>query len=879
VTASPDRLAAALADRYRIERELGQGGMATVYLAQDLKHDRKVAIKVLRPELAAVIGAERFLAEIKTTANLQHPHVLPLHDSGEVNGTVFYVMPYVEGESLRDRLVREKQLPVADAVRIAVEVASALQYAHGHGVIHRDIKPENILLHGGHAMVADFGIALAATSAGSRMTETGMSLGTPTYMSPEQAMGDRTLDARSDVYALGCVLYEMLVGEPPFTGPTAQAIVAKVMTEKPAPPSRIRDTVPEYLDDAVVIALAKLPADRFASAADFSAMLTGGAGTGATRRTSGTTRPGPRTSSRLPVAALAAATVGFAALAGWAMTRDPTGDRDIGLPPTAPITASGGFALAPDGSFIVYPVAQGDASQLWYRPLKGEREARPIPGTDGAYGTPYISPDGERVAFASAGRLRVVSTAGGPVTDISSIDTPVGGGWSTGGMLFLSDNDGRVFRWVDPSAGPGRTLSVSYCVLPREFRDGQVLCGGGAEKLGSVLDTANPRVKRYWRRSRQAGAVDSSYLAGSDFRMVDGRYLVYLSLDGTLMATRVEHPDSLTVGRSVPLVTGIRRQAYSGAGAYQITPSGMLVYAPGVNGDVGQLVRLGRDGRTAPLKVPQAAHLRFTPSPDGDRIASVVEGVEQQELHIYHLVTGASETIDEGFFIGSPSWSPDGRRLAYRKDLSPLREGLYLRSLDVPGAPVELLAPPVPMVMQASSYLADDFLLVGSNEQGKGVMIINPVARTVDTLEIESFFVSISPDRRWIAWQAPGALGIQLQPWPALDRRYLVDANGFEPRWQSDGELVYQGPSPAGQQTATTLWRVRVAPSTGGSPVTPGVILHEDPRFRDTPGWSFSIAPGGDVIYLQAPGGGEAQYVRVVPDWVKQMKKTVDQAN
>ena len=215
------RLTAALSDRYRLERELGQGGMATVYLAQDLKHDRKVAVKVLRPELAAVIGAERFLAEIKTTANLQHPHILTLFDSGVVSvphldhregegpqSFLYYVMPFVEGESLRDRITREKQLPIDDALRIAREVADALQYAHGHGVIHRDIKPENILLHGGHALVADFGIALAASkTGGARMTETGMSLGTPHYMSPEQAMGERDLDARTDVYALGCVTY------------------------------------------------------------------------------------------------------------------------------------------------------------------------------------------------------------------------------------------------------------------------------------------------------------------------------------------------------------------------------------------------------------------------------------------------------------------------------------------------------------------------------------------------------------------------------------------------------------------------------------------------------------------------------------------------
>src|SRR6478735_6209321 len=223
--------------------------MATVYLAEDLKHRRNVAIKVLRPELAAVIGAERFLREIQTIATLQHPHILGLIDSGEVNGTAYYVMPFVDGESLRDRLRRETQLPVGDAVRLATEVAAALDYAHRHGVIHRDIKPENILLHDGRALVADFGIALAASKAGStRMTETGMSLGTPHYMSPEQAMGEREITARSDVYALGCVVYEMLCGEPPFSGPTAQAIVAKVLTEEPRPLRPRRHTIPANVE-------------------------------------------------------------------------------------------------------------------------------------------------------------------------------------------------------------------------------------------------------------------------------------------------------------------------------------------------------------------------------------------------------------------------------------------------------------------------------------------------------------------------------------------------------------------------------------------------------------------------------------------------------
>ena len=313
------RLTAALSDRYRIERELGQGGMATVYLAQDVRHNRRVAVKVLRPELAAVIGAERFLSEITTTANLQHPHILPLFDSGEADGFLFYVMPYVEGETVRDRISREKQLPVADAVRITIEVASALDYAHRQGVIHRDIKPENILLHDGSALVADFGIALAVSTAGTRMTETGMSLGTPHYMSPEQAMGEREITATSDVYALGCVLYEMLVGEPPFTGPTAQAIIARVVTEEPRSLTIQRKTIPENIEAAVEQALQKLPADRFASAAEFASALQGQGTVSMTRaRPRGPTAPQPRL--HIPIMAasgLALAALGLAG--GWAL--------------------------------------------------------------------------------------------------------------------------------------------------------------------------------------------------------------------------------------------------------------------------------------------------------------------------------------------------------------------------------------------------------------------------------------------------------------------------------------------------------------------------------------------------------------------------------
>jgi len=311
VTNPQRRLEAGLAGRYTIERELGQGGMAVVFLAHDLRHDRKVALKMLRPEISAEIGADRFLREIKLAAGLTHPHILPVYDSGEAEGLLFYVMPNMEGRSVRERLDREKQLPLEDALKITREVASALDYAHRHQVVHRDIKPENILLHEGAAMVADFGIGKALSGGGS-LTQTGMAVGTPAYMSPEQAGGDSEVDGRSDLYSLACVLYEMLAGEPPFTGPNAQAVIAKRFVA-PIPKVRVTRDVPEAVDDAVTRALSRTPVDRFPTAAEFAEAL---------RQISGAPGAGPhRTPTEAPKSAPAQKSIAVLPLAN--MSADP----------------------------------------------------------------------------------------------------------------------------------------------------------------------------------------------------------------------------------------------------------------------------------------------------------------------------------------------------------------------------------------------------------------------------------------------------------------------------------------------------------------------------------------------------------------------------
>jgi serine/threonine-protein kinase len=409
-----DRLTPALADRYRIDRELGQGGMATVYLAADLRHDRRVAIKVLRPELAAVVGAERFLSEIRTTANLQHPHILPLFDSGQADGFLYYVMPYMAGETLRDRLDREKQLPVDEAISIARKVGSALDYAHRNGVIHRDIKPANILLEDGEPQVADFGIALAVQNAGGgRLTETGLSLGTPYYMSPEQATGDRNPDARSDLYSLGCVAFEMLAGERPFTGTSAQSVLARILTEDAPTVTRIRKTVPPNVASAVARATQRLPADRFATIGEFSAALADpGYRWGDLAGAPGGPGPGGRAAGRWlwPVATgvLAIATVGRPLMAEQANEHSPR--------------------ISPDGRFIAYGSNESGSDEIYVRTF----------------------PD------LSGGKW-LISTAGGT--------EPLGSG--DGSELFYKDREGTLTatRW----SAAGGVLSLEKLFDARPF--------------------------------------------------------------------------------------------------------------------------------------------------------------------------------------------------------------------------------------------------------------------------------------------------------------------------------------------------------------------------------------------------------------------------
>jgi dipeptidyl aminopeptidase/acylaminoacyl peptidase len=353
-----------------------------------------------------------------------------------------------------------------------------------------------------------------------------------------------------------------------------------------------------------------------------------------------------------------------------------------------------------------------------------------------------------------------------------------------------------------------------------------------------------------------------------------------MSVDGTLMGTSITNPDSLTFGRSVPLVPMVRRSGYSGVGQFDIAGNGTLTYVPGINADIGHLVRVTRDGRTIPLPVEPAAYLRFTPSPDGRRLATVAQGLQHQELTVFDLDDGTLETLDTALFISAPAWSPDGSALAYVRSTDPDEESLLLRHLDSPDRPVSLLSNRPPLSLQVSSWVAADSLVVGGLSSEGGAVIVDPTRTPalVDSVGIKTFFLSISPDQRWIAYQVPGVTGVHLQPWPARDRRWLVDANGTEPRWLSNTELMFLSQYRADGVIAASVYRARIDASSR-SPVGAKELIVRDPRFADTPGWSTAATPTGELVYLQSPSENLGYYLRVIPGWVDQMKRAVDAAN
>ncbi len=798
--AEPADLAEALTGRYMVERELGQGGMATVYLAEDVRHHRKVAIKVLRAELAAVIGAERFVREIRTIAALQHPHILGLIDSGEVQGTAYYVMPFVDGESLRDRLVREKQLPIADAVRLATEVASALSYAHRHGVIHRDIKPENILLHDGQALVADFGIALAVSSAGgARMTETGMSLGTPHYMSPEQAMGEREITARSDTYALGCVTYEMLLGEPPFTGPTAQAIVAKVLTEEPRPLTPHRKTIPPHVEAAVLTALAKLPADRFGSAAEFAGALSDQAFASASRSLAPSTPPrkGRRTMLALLIT-VALAALGLGATAGWfahprAVSRAPalrfyvTGDT------ARAITYD--FVILPDGSGLVYRARMNTGSRLFLQRFS-ELEPRPIAGTEDASQDIFFSPDGSWLGFVTDQAIKKVRLDGSGLATITTFDgLYTGGTWGQDNAIVFTKYDSRLYR-VSADGGTPEVVPLPAApkgvilMSPRFLPGGEALfctafVGGSTAQLAVV--------------SLPSGTVK---LLGPGLgpRYVETGYVAFGGSDGSVFVQPFD-PARLDS-------TGSRRQIANGVAVlfgvfavFDVSRTGTLAYGSAMSNQT-TLAVLDRAGTSRTLGQGQVWVPRI--SPDGRRVAhGRVAGGAFADLWVYDRTLGTSQRLTSGGEAGpdynDPVWSPDGRRLALSAATGESKD-LYLTSADGTGQPALLLRRPGEQWPSDWTRDQKELLFTDVPPNGKRAIMALLLAKGAEPRPVVQTAYNatggrLSPDGRWLLFDSDetGQTEVYLQPFPGPGGKIRISSDGGRfPVWARKGrELFY----------------------------------------------------------------------------------------
>ncbi len=798
------RLRTALADRYRIERELGQGGMATVYLAHDVRHDRKVALKVLRPELSAILGADRFLAEIKTTANLQHPHILGLFDSGEADGLVFYVMPYVEGESLRDRIRREHQLPVDDAVRIAREVADALDYAHRHHVIHRDIKPENILLHDGRALVADFGIALAVSRSdgGERMTETGMSLGTPHYMSPEQAMGEREITARSDVYGLGCVLYEMLAGEPPFTGPTAPAIIARVMTEEPRRLTMQRKTIPPHIEAAVTTALAKLPADRFQTAAQFGVALSRPGVSGPSTSAAPAQRAGAASSLHrvrtltpwaAPIVALALGLfTGTLLVARGAPARVVR--MSITLPTEAPPVA---IRLSPDGETLAYISGQGDRLAIFVRRLD-ELLPRRLAGTDDAF-TISFSPDGQWIVFLVGTQARKVPVTGGapvsiPVQGAAPLTTIEWAGSDrfivgTGGGLALLASDGtlRPFAAPDSSQTPtvtsgGRTTSTAtVLVLDQVLPNGDVLVRAWrSPPVGPVL-VIDPE------SGRRDTIIDAD-VAWSGYS--DG-LLVWTLQDGALYGAAFQLGGRRLTGAGQPL--GGTVLSILGFTPPATVSGGGLAYAPT---RPRALARVTRNGLATTLLATDRPYHNPRVAPDGRRVS--LDFTDQvRDVWLFDIRDSTLTRFGFDSSAHDAEWLPDGSGLLFAAARGGLI-GAFRRRLNAAGRSDSIFVGPQQVSLHA---------ITPDGRMGIGVTIENGVfdviavgldgrARydSILTSQYNEGWPALSPDGRWLAYQSDesGRAEVYVRSWPALGGKVQVSqTGGSEPAWSRDGRELF----------------------------------------------------------------------------------------
>ena len=815
-----DRLNSALAGRYRIERELGEGGMATVYLCEDVKHDRKVALKLLKPELAAVLGAERFLQEIKTTAALQHPHILPLFDSGAADGFLFYVMPYIKGETLRDKLNRETQLGVEEAVRIAREVADALDYAHRNGVVHRDIKPENILMNDGRPMVADFGIALAVSAAaGGRMTETGLSLGTPHYMSPEQATAEKEITARSDVYSVGSVLYEMLTGHPPFTGAVAQQIIMKIITVPAESVTVHRKSVPLHVADALAKSLEKLPADRFESAKAFAEALgnplyrSGAVQASAMHIGGGAVSSGRFKSVALIASALAAVLLGTT-LWGWLKPAAvPVVSRNSIIlwenPQIPSMRVGRGLAISPDGGTVVFMDGDANSTQLYVKE-RDRLEVTALAGTAGVAGAPTFSPDGAWIAFVTrGGTVQKVPRLGGSaiaIADSAETVSPALAWLEEGTILFVDGHldikavgqDGGIARHVlTNTPGDSANRNMRYLAsVPGVKAALVVACAPGC-------DTPELRVLDLRSDQPKVTVLTQALNAWS----LPGGIVAFVRKDGGVFAAPFDKSTLTFTQPPTPMMSGVRTSV--NAADMVVSANGTAIYVAGSSGGSNLMVEpvwVTRAGTVTPMESAWTMNIAqnlngnaIALSPDGQRLALTVPrtGLYGNDIWIKQL-DRTSGTVTKLTFEGNninPRWTPDGQRVLYAGGGRSLRS----RRADGTGAVDTLFMSlrgvySVVLTPDSNTFVLrlngpNDIALAHRGDTATVPLVASPVFSETSP--------ALSPDGRWLAYTSDesGRNEVYVRPYPNVDagRWQVSQAGGSSPHWSHTGrELFYE---------------------------------------------------------------------------------------
>ncbi len=867
-------LTAALGDRYRIERELGTGGMATVYLARDLRHDRDVALKVLKPELAAVLGADRFIVEIKTTASLQHPHILPLFDSGTAGGFLFYVMPYIAGETIREKLNRETQFGVDESVRIAREIADALDYAHRHGVIHRDIKPENVLLHDGRAMVMDFGIALAlSAAAGGRMTETGLSLGTPHYMSPEQATAEKELTPRSDIYSLASVLYEMLTGDPPFTASSAQAVIMKIITDTARPIQELRKNVPSNVAAATAKALEKFPGDRFESAKAFSDALANPAFTtaGLSAQSAASRAEASGISKRLFIA-VAAAGILMAAGFAWALLRTPAIldapiiRESFALPAGERILGGvGTMAISQQGDRIAY-VSTGAAGTRTYIRRTRELVGHEIAGV--VWTNMAFSPDGRWLAYtrSASSEIKKVLLDGGASVSLGTVATATvrGLSWMSDAAIVIGSANGL---WTIPaSGGTARRLfardSTALQFYPVVLPDAK-----------TVLFSTGPTIDVRRLGVGSLGSHTSTVLeipAVTALGMRDG-HLLYVTNAGILMALPFDlkrmHAtgDPVQVGDSV-VVAGVANGAVA-----SLSASGTLAYLSGQSET--QLV-LSAGGR-ADLPLIAEQHIYSSPrfSPDARKVAVSVGSLSSADIWVYDIASHTFTRLTTEGINAVPEWSPDGKRILFRSD----REGkraIWWQPADG-SAKAELFYQPDEVFNEAVMSPDAKWLLYRTAPSARHPSDIFAVPLTGDHQPVLTLVSGpsndqmprLSPDGKWLVYQSneSGRLEIYVRPFPNPGARVQVsNEGGTEAVWARSGRALYY-------RTPGGIVSVAVTTGTSFSIGERKLVLTSE-YVTDATHPNYDVSLDGSQFLMLKRAGAEAKPI-TVHNWGQELRE------